>query len=162
METIGDRIRKERKFKGVTQEQLADYVGISVMSIRRYEAMERIPTEKIIVKIANALGVSVPYLKSGDTTSEATLSEHDWKELADFEHIKTVDDLSSERLKDFIKNIPNGFVSVRKEAIRHMMKKSIDESFSILNDEGKQKTVEYMQDLAGNQKYLKPGEKEDK
>lgn len=52
---IGDNIRYFRKLKGLTQSELADAVGISLMSVRRYEGNERIPPEALLAKIAGVL-----------------------------------------------------------------------------------------------------------
>ncbi|MBD5094098.1 MAG: helix-turn-helix transcriptional regulator [Subdoligranulum sp.] len=54
---LGKNIRYLRKVKGLTQEELACNVGISTMSIRRYESGDRIATEEIIKRIAKALDV---------------------------------------------------------------------------------------------------------
>lgn len=58
MSTIGEKIREFRKWRGLTQQQLADASEISVMSIRRYESGEREPTENAVKAIALALEVN--------------------------------------------------------------------------------------------------------
>ncbi len=55
--SIGEQIRKYRKLKGLTQEELAKKSGLSTMSIRRYETGERIAPQPNLIKIAEALGV---------------------------------------------------------------------------------------------------------
>lgn len=67
-ETLGQRIKRERKFKGLTQEQLAIRAGISFMSVRRYESGERTPTIKTLNKIADALGLSMAVFTAPDVT----------------------------------------------------------------------------------------------
>lgn len=57
-----NRIRDIRKFKGITQEELAELTGLSSMSIRRYENGERTPNENTLRKIAMALESSVKEL----------------------------------------------------------------------------------------------------
>lgn len=57
--TNGEKLKKIRKEKDMTQRQLADKVGISLMSIQRYERDERQPTLEILQKICDALDVSV-------------------------------------------------------------------------------------------------------
>lgn len=52
---IGDFIRNSRKWRGLTQQELADATGLSVMSIRRYESGERKPTMEIVETIMSAL-----------------------------------------------------------------------------------------------------------
>lgn len=58
MAEIGEKIKEARKWKGLTQQQLAQASDMSLMSIRRYEAGERLPTEQAVVSIAKALGVN--------------------------------------------------------------------------------------------------------
>lgn len=58
MSVISEKIREYRKWRGLTQQQLADAAGISVMSIRRYESGEREPTENAVKAIALALEVN--------------------------------------------------------------------------------------------------------
>lgn len=57
--TNGQRLKKIRKSKNLTQKQLANKVGISLMSIQRYERDERQPTVEILEKICDALDISV-------------------------------------------------------------------------------------------------------
>lgn len=57
--SIGNRIKYYRKLQGCTQQQLADEIQLSVMSIRRYESSQRIPSLEQLRKIALALGVTV-------------------------------------------------------------------------------------------------------
>lgn len=57
MSSIGEKIRDRRKWRNLTQQQLADAAGMSVMSIRRYESGEREPTERTVETIAQVLNV---------------------------------------------------------------------------------------------------------
>ena len=62
MATIGERIKLARKQAGFTQEKLAKKIGVSMMSLRRYENDSRIVTKPILEKIANALEISTSEL----------------------------------------------------------------------------------------------------
>jgi len=53
-----ERLAALRKKSGVTQQQLADKVGITVLQIRRYEAGSSQPTLDVIRRLAIALAVS--------------------------------------------------------------------------------------------------------
>lgn len=57
MKALGENIRRVRKVKGLTQEELAEKADLSTMSIRRYEKGERIITESVMDAIAKALDV---------------------------------------------------------------------------------------------------------
>ncbi len=71
----GKYIRQYRKIAGLTQEELAQKVGISTMSIRRYESGERVATRELIKAIAAALGVDPYSLYSFDQALEATVDD---------------------------------------------------------------------------------------
>lgn len=54
---LGKRIQRLRKKAGLTQEQLAEKVGISMKYVQFIENARRIPALKTLYKIARALGV---------------------------------------------------------------------------------------------------------
>ncbi len=56
---LGREIQKIRQQKGVTQEQLAEKIGVSTTWIGYIETGYRRPNLKMIYKIAGALGVKV-------------------------------------------------------------------------------------------------------
>jgi transcriptional regulator with XRE-family HTH domain len=57
--TFGSRLRSLRDAAGMTQEQLAVSVGITPLSLLRYENDQRVPRWDDVLRIAKALGVSV-------------------------------------------------------------------------------------------------------
>lgn len=57
--SIGERIRYQRKLHHLTQQALADKSGVARVSIIKYETHKMKPTVKAVLKIANALGVSI-------------------------------------------------------------------------------------------------------
>lgn len=57
--TFGDRVRFAReRLKGWSQDQLADDVDVTTNYVARVERGEARPSEKLITRLANALGVS--------------------------------------------------------------------------------------------------------
>lgn len=76
---IGQRIRKYRKLKGVSQEQLAELTDISVTHMSHIETGNTKLSLPVFVKLAAALEVSADNLlkdsPSGKTASLAELSE---------------------------------------------------------------------------------------
>lgn len=56
--SLGERIKRFRKSRGMTQEVLGNLVGLSGVAIMRYEKDQREPNQEIVTKIANALDVS--------------------------------------------------------------------------------------------------------
>ena len=63
---IGDQIKRIRKSKNLTQEQLGDLVGISGVAIMRYEKGQREPNKETIQKIADALETTPTQLMDWD------------------------------------------------------------------------------------------------
>ncbi len=55
-----------RKQHGLTQQQLADAVGIHVNQIKRYEAGTTQPTLEVLIKFTKALHISMDTLVFGD------------------------------------------------------------------------------------------------
>lgn len=59
---IGERIKRVRKEKNMTQKQLADKLHISYVNVSQLENGHRSPSVETINKLAGALGVSAAYL----------------------------------------------------------------------------------------------------
>ena len=57
--TIGERIKQARKAKGLKQKELAEAVGVAEVTIRQYEGGKYSPKCDKIVKIAEALNISI-------------------------------------------------------------------------------------------------------
>jgi transcriptional regulator with XRE-family HTH domain len=57
MSELGERLRKLRLNKGLSQEQLANQVGLKQASISQFEKGQRLPTPATIRKLASALGI---------------------------------------------------------------------------------------------------------
>lgn len=73
--TIGQTIQKIRKEKHYTQKQLAEKCGMATGTIQQYELNKREPRQEQLRKIANALDVSIDYLKTGKSSDEL------WREI---------------------------------------------------------------------------------
>ena len=67
--TIGERIRKARKFAGMTQEELADRIGVARISVTRWEKGYRNINLNQIKKIAEAIDVPFETLMLDDERS---------------------------------------------------------------------------------------------
>lgn len=56
---IAEKIKKYRKLKNMSQDELAEISGINVSTIKKYECGIRNPKPEQLLKMANALGVSM-------------------------------------------------------------------------------------------------------
>lgn len=62
MVEFGDRLRQLRKDRKLTQQQLADLIGVKNSVISFYEVGERTPSPDVLRKLALALHVSTDFL----------------------------------------------------------------------------------------------------
>jgi transcriptional regulator with XRE-family HTH domain len=59
---IGNKIKQLRKLKGITQEQLADRIGISFQAVSKWENNTALPDITLVPALANIFGVSIDEL----------------------------------------------------------------------------------------------------
>lgn len=57
--TVGEKIRAYRNLRGISQKTLGELADMNEVTIRKYEAGDRNPKPDQLLKIANALGVSI-------------------------------------------------------------------------------------------------------
>ena len=69
-ESLGQRIARLRKNKGLTQEELGDKVGVSSQAVSKWETDSSVPDVMLLVKIANLFDISVDELLGNDRIKE--------------------------------------------------------------------------------------------
>ena len=73
---VGRRIQYFRKHAGLTQEQLAEIIGIDTVSLSKIETGRNYPTAENISKIAEILNVDVyEFYMSDEISNESLLKE---------------------------------------------------------------------------------------
>lgn len=65
---FSEKIRKARDVAGLTQEELADAIGVSRRTVASYESQGVAPRKATLAKLASALKVSVKYLSDDECT----------------------------------------------------------------------------------------------
>ncbi|KIO60195.1 hypothetical protein B4065_0121 [Caldibacillus thermoamylovorans] len=75
MTVIGNRIQQLRKEKGISQQELADYLGIERTSLSKIENMKYNPSARIMQKIAEYFNLPI-----GDIFFNNFVSRNDTKE----------------------------------------------------------------------------------
>lgn len=65
METLGTRLKALRKNKKITQQQVADAIGVSKTSVIYWEKDENLPKHDSLMALARVLGVTSDYLLNG-------------------------------------------------------------------------------------------------
>lgn len=69
-ESLGQRIARLRKSKGLTQEELGDKVGISSQAVSKWETDASVPDIMLLVKIANIFDITVDELLGNERIRE--------------------------------------------------------------------------------------------
>ena len=72
----GVTIKKLREDKGLTQQQLAEEIGVSSKAVSKWETAKGLPDITLIEPLSQALGVSVMELMSGDTVTNKNASSN--------------------------------------------------------------------------------------
>ncbi|MED4461817.1 helix-turn-helix domain-containing protein [Metabacillus fastidiosus] len=78
---FGDRIRKLRKEKGLTQEELGKQINVTKVSISGYENGNRTPDTETLQRLADVLETSTEYIL-GRTENPNGLIEKDERDIA--------------------------------------------------------------------------------
>lgn len=91
---FGERIKELREKKGLTQKELASFLGISDRAVGYYEKEERTPPPDMLQKIADFFDVSVDYILGrtnipnahipDDYTQKYKVTKRDLKQYEDF------------------------------------------------------------------------------
>lgn len=97
---IGAFLKVLRKEKNLTQEQLAEQLGVSGRTVSRWETGNNMPDISLLVEIAEFYEVTIPELINGERKSE-TMNENE-KEVA-----TTMADYATEEKSEILKSIRN-------------------------------------------------------
>ena len=97
---IGALLRSLRKEKEITQEELAEKLGVSGRTISRWETGNNMPDISLLVEIAEFFDVSIPEIIKGERKSESMREEA--KEIAE-----TMSDYAKAEEEKLVKSIRN-------------------------------------------------------
>lgn len=133
MNDVGKTIRQLRENKGLTQEQLADRINVSIRTIQRFERDKHSSNMKTLEKIAAALDIE-PLLLLGYDVNEDEVYSKSFSSL-------------EEAIKDEME--------VRKLRNQEPAAVRLTHAFEQLNDDGQAKAVERVEELTEVPKYKK-------
>lgn len=158
METIGQKIKRMRLEKGLTQKDLAALLGTSQQNLAQYEKDKRRPKIETVRKIAKALDVYIGDLIDdwsiypnkdimSDLESNAATEKPPVNTTYSSSRFNVKNYYSDEEMKkavDFVKNaIPAERLTL------------FTQYFNLLNDLGKERAVEYTRLLSSVPEYQK-------
>ena len=112
--TIGKRIALLRKEKGLTQEELANHMGVSPQAVSKWENDQTCPDISALPKLARLLGVTVDELLEGrtETTAVRVLPPEQRRDIKDMMLRITVDSAQGDKVRV---NLPIALVEVAME-----------------------------------------------
>lgn len=135
--TTGDNIKKTREKAGLTQQQLADKLGITQSAIAKFENDKTNIKPVTLKKIANALNVSLT-----DLMPELLLTDSEKKAI-----INAASNAGPERLSEINRQ--------RIENLNKRKREQLLSNYDKVNEDGKEKIFEYSKDIASNPNYNK-------
>ncbi|MBQ8355193.1 MAG: helix-turn-helix transcriptional regulator [Oscillospiraceae bacterium] len=112
--TIGKRIAHLRKEKGLTQEELAQHMGISPQAVSKWENDQTCPDISALPKLARLFGVTVDELLEGKEALPAVrvLPPEQRKDIKDMILRVTVDSAQGDKIRV---NLPMALMEIAME-----------------------------------------------
>ena len=80
---IGSYIARKRKEQNLTQEQLAEQLGVSNKTVSKWENGKCMPDYSIIQTLCEALHVTIPELMDGEDAAEDSVRVYDDEQILD-------------------------------------------------------------------------------
>lgn len=121
MSTIGERIKKARELRNMTQSQLGEKLGVTGVTVMRYEKGQREPNIETIFNMAEKLNVSASYLL-GVVDLDGFISQDGFADPEDYEFIRMLGFDSPEKLATLVPGAHQSTPEHRRE-IEKMMGK---------------------------------------
>ena len=111
-ETIGSRIAKYRKQKRMTQEDLANAMGVSSQAVSKWENDASCPDVASLPKLAKLLGVTTDAILSGKEASVILVPPEQRKKMEDLVFRIRINSAQGDRVRV---NLPLSLVKVAME-----------------------------------------------
>ena len=112
METIGNRITTYRKKKSMTQEALAEKLGVSSQAVSKWENDLSCPDISLLVPLCDILGISTDELLSGKNNEVRVLPTNERKSLEELTLRVKVNSAEGDRIRV---NLPMALVKMALE-----------------------------------------------
>lgn len=111
-ETIGNRIAKFRKVKGMTQEELASKLGVSAQAVSKWENDNSCPDISLLPELSRVLGVTTDELLTGKNDEVKLVPETQRKSLDQLTLRVKINSTEGEKVRV---NLPMSLVKIALE-----------------------------------------------
>jgi transcriptional regulator with XRE-family HTH domain len=117
--SLGQKIKKLRRERNLSQTQLAEKAGTTLVSISNYETGKTKPSSDMLINVAKALGVSADYLMNDSSDAITAVSIKDKELLRQFEQIDRMADNEKKYVKYLLQSLidKEKFKELAKEAV---------------------------------------------
>lgn len=133
MKALKDILIKARKDRGLSQEQVANIIGVSQKSYSMYESGERNPKHDKIVKLERLFDIVLP--RTGDSTKT--------KNPLESEGVNNFESEVASSLREILNNLARARAEVRAVTEYHVMKDARN------NEKTRQALMEQINSLIG-------------
>jgi transcriptional regulator with XRE-family HTH domain len=130
---IGENLRKLRIRNELTQEQLAEIIGVSPQAISRWENNSTYPDVTMLPSIANYYNISIDELMGMDEIRNELKINNIFSIVHEYETKDMIDE-AIETLRDAIKVYPNNYGFLSELAIALALKYNTNSEYSIINE----------------------------
>ena len=136
---IGENIKNLRKRKDITQEELAEHLGISFQSVSKWERGDGLPDITMLPDLADFFNISIDSLIGADRTSGGDLYNI-YKKSHEFE-LSGNYDAAIDLLRDTLTQYPNNFDLTSKLSSVLLLKNSDSSDSSDFSDSEESKIL---------------------
>lgn len=113
IDTVGKRISRLRREKGITQDEIAEKLGVTPQAVSKWENDISYPDILLLPKLAKILGVTVDHLLSENITNETrVLPKEERKNIDDMMLRVYVDSVDGDKVRV---NLPMALVKMGLE-----------------------------------------------
>lgn len=106
---IGENIKRLRREKGVTQEKLAEHLGISTQAVSKWERCETLPDITLVIPLASYFGVSTDELLGLDEAKNKAEAEEMLEKFQNLAWRECRWDEAAEILREAHRKFPNNW-----------------------------------------------------
>lgn len=141
-ETIGNRIAKYRKAKGMTQEDLAGKMGVSPQAVSKWETDTSCPDISSLPQLCRILGITADELLTGETSQVRMLPENQKKSMEELTFRVRINSVQGDKVRV---NLPMTLVKLCMEIGVDMMPNMSGENADMLKSIDMEKVVKMVE-----------------
>ena len=142
MESIGSRITKYRKEKGLTQETLAEKLGVSSQAVSKWENDASCPDISLLPQLCKELSITTDELLTGRCATVRMLPENERKSLDELTFRVRVDSVAGDKVRV---NLPMTLVKLCMEIGVDVVPNMSGDNAAMLKSIDMQKVVEMVE-----------------